>query len=88
MLDAKADVDAKERLNWTPLHIAARCGSLEIAKILIYYGATIDIKNNDGETPLEVAGKDIYVELKKFIDFLIETKKINQRSISCQGAIV
>jgi len=36
----------------TPLHIAAESGSVEIAKLLLDAGGDVNVKNNDGITPL------------------------------------
>ena len=35
----------------TPLHEAVRRFNIDVVKILLTYGAKINIKNNDGETP-------------------------------------
>lgn len=42
----------------TPLHTAVRAGSFSSARILLEAGAYIDIKNNNGLTPLAVAIKE------------------------------
>ena len=44
---------------YTPLHTAAQSGNLEIAKLLLSYGATVDIMQRDArKTPLAVAAQD------------------------------
>lgn len=40
---------------YTPLHYAARYGKLEVAKLLISYGAPINMKSTGSFTPLHVA---------------------------------
>ncbi len=45
-------IDDKEN---TALHIVAAKGDEELTKLFVQYGAQIDIKNNLGKTPLEVA---------------------------------
>lgn len=40
---------------WSALHQAAASGDSDIVKFLLDKGATIDVKNKDGQTPLDVA---------------------------------
>ena len=49
------DVDCTDGAGWTGLHYAARRGHLHVAQLLFRYGATLDIKDNRGQTPAEVA---------------------------------
>jgi ankyrin repeat protein len=42
----------------SPLHNAASDGHLEIVKLLLARGAYINVKNNDGDTPLISAAID------------------------------
>ena len=53
-LAARTDVNAKDRLGFTPLH---RTSIKEIAELLIDKGANVNAMNNDGETPLDLAIK-------------------------------
>jgi ankyrin repeat protein len=47
-------VNAKaEKSGWTPLHLAAFVGKLEIAKLLIAHGADVNAVYDDELTPLE-----------------------------------
>jgi ankyrin repeat protein len=39
----------------TALHMAARRGHLEIARVLLDCGATVDVKDRKGEIPLQRA---------------------------------
>ena len=45
---------------WFPLHNAGRGGHKEIAELLISNGADVNVKKDDGRTPLDVA-----IKLKK-----------------------
>ena len=48
-------VNAFDSDNNTPLHDAALFGHLEVARTLLEYGASVDIKNVHGDTPLKLA---------------------------------
>ena len=56
LIENGADVNAKNNYKpKSPLHIASYMGKLETVKLLLIYGADIDIKNKDGATPLHEA---------------------------------
>ena len=55
LLDAGADVNAKDWKGWTLLHWAARKNTVEVAKLLIHNGADVNAKEEDGRTPLHWA---------------------------------
>ena len=46
-LDKGEDVNAKALGGYTPLRFAARYGHMEIAQLLITYGADVDTKDKD-----------------------------------------
>jgi ankyrin repeat protein len=50
-----ADVNAKTRLKWSILYIAALHGHTEMIKMLISHGADINARNKTGVTPLRIA---------------------------------
>jgi ankyrin repeat protein len=54
-LAAGADVDAKDKTGFTPLHYAAQSGRKEIAELMIAEGAAVNAKDEDGDTPLDWA---------------------------------
>ena len=62
-----ADVNAKNRNDWTPLHHAARQNAPETAALLLKNGADVNAKDNDGDTPLDWA---IFKELSEMQSLL------------------
>ena len=50
-----AKVDASNWPKWTPLRYAAWQGQVEVVEFLVSeHGASVDARNSDGETPLDV----------------------------------
>jgi ankyrin repeat protein len=42
--------------SWTALHVAADCGQVAAARVLLEHGAKVDLRDTDGYTPLHVTG--------------------------------
>ncbi|KAH9055012.1 ankyrin repeat protein [Lactarius vividus] len=55
LVDGGADVDARDKDQETPLHMAYRKNRPDIAQCLLMRGADRDAKNNKGETPSQLA---------------------------------
>jgi ankyrin repeat protein len=56
LLGRGADVNAKGgRGHFAPLHLAAVSGDTNLIEIILQHGATVDIRNDHGQTPLIVA---------------------------------
>jgi ankyrin repeat protein len=56
LLDHGADPNIREREDGnTPLHLASQNGRTEIARLLVEHGASVEVQDNLGRTPLDVA---------------------------------
>ena len=60
LLDARADPDARGRRGATPLFKAASTAATSQARVLLHYGADVNVTSEDGTTPLDAtwANKD------------------------------
>ena len=65
LIDAGADVDAKDERGRTPLHAAALNGYSDAVKALIAAGADVDAKDERGRTPLHLAADRGHAETEK-----------------------
>ena len=59
LADSQADLDAETAAGYTPLHVAAHFGSLNMVKFLLERGVAVDVQNELGYTPLHQVGYDI-----------------------------
>nr|XP_022287244.1 protein phosphatase 1 regulatory subunit 12B-like isoform X17 [Crassostrea virginica] len=59
LLKAGADVNSQDYDGWTPLHAAAHWGQEEACKTLVDHMCDMQIKNNGGQTPYDVADSDV-----------------------------
>ena len=53
--DHKADVNIKNKSLATPLHFAAASGHHQVVEYLIQNGAKLDERDENGDTPLQIA---------------------------------
>ena len=72
LLEAGAEVNAKNRDGGTALHNAAFLGQYEAAKLLLENGAEVNIRNGDGGTPSDAAAVDW--ETTRFIFGMLRIK--------------
>jgi ankyrin repeat protein len=63
LIDAGADVNAKDDSDSTPLYVAAEFGKTEIARMLIGAGVDVNMKNVIGSTPLHEAAHNGRVKI-------------------------
>jgi ankyrin repeat protein len=56
LINAGADVDAKDENDWTPLHFAAGCGKINSLEVLLANGADVNARDNKQNTPLHIIG--------------------------------
>lgn len=76
-LNEGADINKKNGQGQTPLHIAARNGSKNVAEVLIERGAKVGAKDNEGRTPLHLASENGHAPV---IDLLIANRaQVNSR---------
>mmetsp|Transcript_24356 Transcript_24356/g.44085 ORF Transcript_24356/g.44085 Transcript_24356/m.44085 type:complete len:1162 (+) Transcript_24356:65-3550(+) len=55
LISSKADVNAKNLKDHTPLHIAAKWGHVSLSKCLVNYGSDIQALDNRGKRPVAIA---------------------------------
>ena len=61
--DHGADVNARTQDYWTPTHLSASNGYLEIVKLLLERGADMHAMSAEGETPYQVSMAFGYPEI-------------------------
>ena len=55
LLDAGADVNARQHGGWTALHAAAQTGNQEMAKLLLFHGADPALRAENNQSALDLA---------------------------------
>ena len=62
LLQNRADIEAmsmwvsnKQKGGMTPLHFAGLCNNFQVAKLLLDWGAKVDVSDNSGRTPAQLA---------------------------------
>jgi ankyrin repeat protein len=68
LIRAGADVNARQRHDWTPLHGAADGGSLALVRLMLDRGADPNIKNRDGKTALDIARERGHEQVAKLLE--------------------
>jgi ankyrin repeat protein len=57
LLEHGAEVNSTTAEGWTPLHLAAHGGFLELAERFLSRGASIEAQAGEGRTPLDLAAQ-------------------------------
>lgn len=57
LLDASADVNAKQHGGWTALHAAAMFGALPLVELLLDRGADAEIAKDDGKKAVDLSAE-------------------------------
>ncbi len=67
--EAGADVNAGDTDGWTPLHCAASCGNVKLARLLVENGAALHARTlSDQETSLEKCDQgDLDAECERYL---------------------
>ena len=69
-----SDINSRDNNGMTPLHWPCRCGYLKIVHLLITHGADINIADNEGNIPLDLANVINQPKISDMIEeFLVET---------------
>jgi hypothetical protein len=64
-----SEVDAKSQDGWTPLHLTAQNGHLDVVEFLVEHRAEVNSKDDDGWTPLHSASQNGRLGV---VEFLVE----------------
>ncbi len=67
-----ADLEAKNKEEYTPLHIAVLSGQKDTVKVLIDYGANVNSINKWGKSPLDTAQDSIFIIPQEIKTLLVE----------------
>lgn len=61
--DHNAMIDVLTLRKQTPLHLAAAAGQLEVCRLLLELGASIDATDDQGQKPIHVAAQNNFPEV-------------------------
>lgn len=62
------DIDCKDEMNWTPLIIACSAGHLEIVKLLLGAGASVNSRTTNNQTALHYAASKNHLDICKLLN--------------------
>jgi len=57
LLERGANVNAQNKDQETPLHLASYLRLHDMARFLLKYGADVNVKNSEGKSPLQLASR-------------------------------
>lgn len=84
LLEAGADVNARDSECWTPLHAAATCGHLHLVELLISRGADLLAVNMDGNMPYDLCEDEQTLD---YLETAMANRGITQDSIEEARAV-
>lgn len=64
---APVNVFSQNQLHAAPIHSAVAAGNLDIAVMLVQYGADINVEQQGGLTPLHIAAQSGHMDLVRFL---------------------
>lgn len=70
LLDAGANINAKNAYGSTPLHVAAKCSHIHIVELLVRRSADFDATNNGSWTPLHY-GRQAVMNTARIVELLL-----------------
>ena len=76
-------MNAKNKESLTPLHIAAEKGHIEFVKMLVKYGAKVNVLTNKYESPLHLAARNGHYEVSEFLaknGAILDAKNYNKKT--------
>ncbi len=65
LIDKGAQLEAKDRIGWTPLNCAAEQGQVEIVRLLCDRGADVEARDEEGLRPLHDAARREHILVVK-----------------------
>jgi len=83
LLDQASDSNVVGEFGYTPLHVAAREGHMEVAALLIDRGANVEAVTTGGERPIHVAAKWGRMEV---VTLLLD-RGVNTEAVGKDGSI-
>ena len=86
LIDAGADIEAKDHMGHSSLHFACRSGSLAIVKMLVKAGVEVRATDNEGDTCLTLAA---YFGRTETVRYLVGLKDVdvNHKADDCLSVL-
>lgn len=63
LIDAGADIEARDTWNKTALHLAAEMGGHKMTLLLLEHGAEVNVRNKNNQTALHYAARNSYASI-------------------------